>query len=503
MTCFRKLSSLLIGVCLISSAKAQTLSSYEDLALLFSRTQFGGSARIQGLGGAQVSLGGDYSSALSNPAGLGMFNRSEITLTPGLNFYDLNAEYNGQTVNNSKNRFNIPGISVVLHRPQEDRGFYGGAIGISVTRTNDLNFDLSYSGRSGFSIVDYFLEQADGFTVNELSPDFPVGQAWYNFLITDSSELDISFPQDRYFSEAIPDSAGTFTLQRSENAKRQGSQNQISLSYGGNFQDKLFFGGSLGITFLTMQSTRTYYERDFVFSNTNHESLDAITHEEVYDLEGSGINFTLGLIYRPVDIIQIGASLVTPTLYQLSGNYTSSVQSRWINPGGSYESSTFDPIVEEYTLKTPLRFATGLTVFLSKYGFITGDVEWQNYGRAKYESEIEPGLYNNNNQNIKALYKNTMNYRVGAELRYNVFRIRGGYNAMQNPFQAETQLSDKRVSWSAGLGVKTKKIAVDFAWIIEEQKSIYTSFIFNDNSAPIVNLNQRIVRTMLTIGYTL
>ncbi len=46
--------------------------SFVDNALLFSRTVPGGSARIQSIGGAQVSLGGDYSSAFSNPAGLGM-----------------------------------------------------------------------------------------------------------------------------------------------------------------------------------------------------------------------------------------------------------------------------------------------------------------------------------------------------------------------------------------------------------------------------------------------
>ncbi len=54
---------------------------FVDNALLFSRTQPGGSARIQALGGTQISLGGDYSSALSNPAGLGMYNKSEVTFS--------------------------------------------------------------------------------------------------------------------------------------------------------------------------------------------------------------------------------------------------------------------------------------------------------------------------------------------------------------------------------------------------------------------------------------
>src|SRR5690606_21811866 len=52
---------------------------YHELALLFSQYNYKGTARIQGIGGAQVSLGGDLSSALSNPAGLGFYNRSEFS----------------------------------------------------------------------------------------------------------------------------------------------------------------------------------------------------------------------------------------------------------------------------------------------------------------------------------------------------------------------------------------------------------------------------------------
>ena len=40
---------------------------YHEQALLFSNYNYNGSARIQGLGNTQISLGGDLSSALSNP----------------------------------------------------------------------------------------------------------------------------------------------------------------------------------------------------------------------------------------------------------------------------------------------------------------------------------------------------------------------------------------------------------------------------------------------------
>jgi hypothetical protein len=77
---FRASLSVLI-LFTLSNAFSQ---DYAETALLFSRTRPGGSARIQALGGSQIALGGDYSSAGSNPAGLGMFNKSEFTFSTGL-----------------------------------------------------------------------------------------------------------------------------------------------------------------------------------------------------------------------------------------------------------------------------------------------------------------------------------------------------------------------------------------------------------------------------------
>ena len=48
-----------------------------------SRTQFQyGTARSMAMGGALSSLGADASVMATNPAGLGMYSRSELTITP-------------------------------------------------------------------------------------------------------------------------------------------------------------------------------------------------------------------------------------------------------------------------------------------------------------------------------------------------------------------------------------------------------------------------------------
>ena len=52
--------------------------SYVDLAQLFSRDDFNGSARFEALSGAFGALGGDISSMTVNPAGLSVFSKNKV-----------------------------------------------------------------------------------------------------------------------------------------------------------------------------------------------------------------------------------------------------------------------------------------------------------------------------------------------------------------------------------------------------------------------------------------
>src|SRR5690606_27301877 len=105
---------LLSAIALLIAGEVYS-QSYAEAALMFSRTQPGGSARIQALGGAQISLGGDYSSAYSNPAGLGMFNRSEFTLSVGQRTSNTTTNYFGNEMSDDVSKLFIPGISGVFN----------------------------------------------------------------------------------------------------------------------------------------------------------------------------------------------------------------------------------------------------------------------------------------------------------------------------------------------------------------------------------------------------
>jgi hypothetical protein len=488
--------------------------SFVENALLFGRTRPNGSARMQAIGGAQIALGGDFSSALSNPAGLGMYNRSEFTLSPGLNFYNTEADHLGTSQKEATSKFTIPGLSYVFNSPNNKDGFWGGSFGISMTRTNDFNAFMRYSGDDNVSsIVDWFIQDAQGLSEDDLlSSDFPTGLAYSNFLFEDSTFYD--GPQGYYFSVLglYPDPEDIRHLRRQGSIKTKGAQYQWSLAYGGNYKDKFFFGANVGISTLRYTFSSTYSESNFFFElDPDFNPLDNLLLEETIDIEGTGVNLTLGVIFRPVDFLQVGASFATPTYYQITDSYFARFSTLWNNydylgtgtilNSESFES--FEPVIAEYNLTTPMKLSLGTAFFISNYGFISGDVEFINYRKAKYASDISGISFDGDNDAILASYQNTINYRIGAEFRLEAFRFRAGYNMQSNPYNTSTIDTNRSIETiSAGIGMRLTKFFIDFALLHSMAESEYSPYVFQNNTGPRVGLNNALTTGMVTVGFT-
>lgn len=511
---------LSLGVILMFFCSEVFSQGFVENALLFSRTKPGGSARIQGMGGAQVALGGDYSSALANPAGLGMFNRSEFTFSPGLNFYTSESGHLGNNDSDSKTVLTIPGVSLVWNKPAENGKFLGGSFGISLSRINDFQNSFQYgTNTSDPSIIDYFVQDANAigsstadFENNVYGGDIRTQLAYYNFLVEDSSYYSGS-PQ-KYFSllGTYPDDPDDIRhFNRVGNVDIKGAQYQLSLAYGGNVSDQFFFGGSVGVTTLRYRFKSLYRESNYSFElSPSYNPLDYLQLEETIDVEGSGINLTLGVIWRPVNFVQIGASLLTPTFYALTDTYTATLKTQWNNfdyygDGSRFlnsESDRIEPLISEYNITTPLKFSTGIAFFVGKYGFITGDVEFINYGKSKYSSDTPDVSFNPENNEIRSSFTDVINTRVGAELRYDVFRIRGGYALQANPYEQGVSTTNyKQNTISFGAGLRFDKFFIDVAWLQATGKSVFNVYGFSDGTGPITTLKNTLTSTMITAGF--
>ena len=490
----------LLLLCPMAGAFAQIEAGsfgYYNEALLFSQTRTGaGSARMQGIGGAQTALGADISSAYTNPAGLGLYNRSEVSFTPGLSYNTSNTDFFGTATEDTDLRFNVANFGVVINNSKKDGGLWkGGSWGITFTRTNDFNSRFRYEGENfDNSIIDFFLEQSNGLPISQLSG--LTGTAFDHYLINPAGN-------DIYDSFILG-----FPIQE-ETVETRGSQNQLSISYGGNVGDKFYFGLGVGLTTLRYRQDKTYREFDYFdpdFPNDPVILNDMVIREDL-DIDGTGFNATFGFIFRPTDVVRFGMSLQTPTFYNLDETYSYDFETNYNNFFLAAEDTLLSSIltqsdlfVSEYELSTPLRINTGVAFFLGKSGFISGDVEFVNYRNANLQSvdfDVDA-----DNRTINNLYQPTINLRLGGEYRVGNFRLRAGYAHFGDPFDIEDGIDRSSNTISAGFGVKFPNYYFDLGVNHSSLNSTYSPYTTIATASPLVNVDRNVTNAVFTLGFT-
>ncbi len=497
------LALFIFGYSVISNAQ------YFEDALRFSRNNYGlgSTARMQAIGGAQIALGGDISSAVSNPAGLGFFNKGVFVFTPSMDFISANTEYgilNNGTIDfqNSeetfRNNFNFANIGAVINFTKgrfTDDKFKGGSLAISLNRSNTFHMSRKYEGENGFnSIVDNILADAGSSSVNQLNE---LGFAAFDqFLIT-----PVGGGYDAF--------VGGFPIQN-ESIKERGSHYQMNIAWGGNYDDTFYFGGGIGLQFLNYKQERSYQEFDFLQGGSDLDSLNAIFIDDEIDVRGRGINFNFGTIFRPVDFLTIGVSYTSPTFMSLDEESFIDLEADW-DSGTSYtetvdgETTTFDLanidpyqsdlFVNNYKLRTPSKVAMGLAAFIGKNGFITGDVELVDYGRANLNSDDFSTSVDNDI--IDDIYESVINVRVGGEYRFDNFRLRAGYAYLPDPIK-DYNLQD-RTDITFGFGYRTFDYFLDFAVISSQTQQEATPY-FSELNQPLGRSDIRRTTVAVTFG---
>ena len=522
---FLRLLALTAGlVGLVSTAQAQ-FGYYND-ALLFSQTSFNGTARIQAIGGAQVALGGDASMANSNPAGLGFFNRSAFTFTPALDFHSSDSEYFGQTTSSFQNNFNIRQLGVVINYGKGDivpSKFKGGSLALSINRVNNFNNEINFDNfNNNNSIVDSFIERSGNAFPDDLG-GFQ-GVAYDHFLIEEADfNSDVDFFLDdaggrTYISPNFGDGtiegyaslfggfAGSLPRQN-EVLRTSGGQYQFNIAYGGNYDDRFYFGGGVGIQSVNYTQKRTYLESEYAFDDgTPDDILNSIRIVDRLDIEGAGINATAGIIARPVEFVTVGLTYTSPTYYALNEENDFIFSTDW-NSNYSYIagedtvdlgfiSTTSDLQISDYNLKTPSRLNLGTAFFLGRVGFISADFEFVDYANAQLKSD--DFVVTEDNDVIRDIYQSVVNYRVGAEFRLDEIRLRGGYAHQSDPFVDDEQDGARR-SITFGLGYRTQDYFVDLAVINSQYNVLYNPYTLMENS-PTVDIENTTTTVALTVG---
>ncbi|MFM7726083.1 MAG: hypothetical protein ACKO7B_05250, partial [Flavobacteriales bacterium] len=342
-------------------------------AFNFSQRSVAGTARFVGMGGAFCATGADLSTMSQNPAGIGLYRRVDVGLSPSLFTGHTSSDYLGGRTEDGRTGFNIGNAGMVFASdPQQGNpdGWVNWSFGVGYNRLYDFNNVKSFEGfNTTSSLLDYFASSAKGIPYENLD-DYSNYLAYYVFLINPDSLNN--------YTSAAP---GGNVLQR-RTSETRGGIGETSLTLAGNYMNKLYIGGSLAFCNLRY-SEDTYFE-ELDSKGLVTDTFKKHTYGQYLDTEGSGVNVKFGLIYRAADFIRIGATIHSPTWYEMSDAYSSDIVATF--DGNTTKTKQSAQGAFDYRFTSPFRAITGLTLMWQDKGLLALDYEFTDYGQASFSA---------------------------------------------------------------------------------------------------------------------
>ncbi len=439
-------------ISILSSFVCSNIKAQNDIdAMRYSQITFGGTARFASMAGSMGALGGDISTLTFNPAGIGIFRKTELSLTPSIFSQTTNSEYLNTNSQDRKLNFNFGHIGLVATIPlkENNNGWENVNFGLTYNRTNNFHNRIYTEGyNKTSSLLDSYVASANGHPDTDFD-QFSTGLAWETFLINpDTNGTNIYNHVIKNYGE----------LQR-KSVLTKGSMYETDISFGGNYKSKLFVGGSIGFV-------RTRYVEESLYEEIDEK--DTIAGFKSFALSndltttGKGVNLKLGIIVKPADWLRVGFAAHTPSSITMKDEYNSSMKSD-LDGGVRYEKKSEQGIFD-YNITTPYRLIGSVGFIINKIALINAEYEHVDYSYAQLYSR--PNVFSEVNTSIRKKYTNTNNIRLGGEIRLDPFAIRVGYALYGSPFKFGENKDASRTSYTAGLGYRSDNYFIDFAYVL-------------------------------------
>lgn len=442
----KKIFAILLTTFISIAAFAQN----ENDALRYSLINYGGTARFAGLSGAYGAVGADFSSLSQNPAGIGIYRKSEFSISPVLSLNNTTSNYDGQSFENSRNTMYLGNVGYVF--TQNLKGKAGPLVNIQFGF--GVNQLARYNNRmtlTGFNTENSLLTTY----VDEVNYTGAKPKDWDNFGSGLAYDANLIFYDSVDMRWAADMERGG--IKQSKTVETSGSLNETVLSAGANISDKLFLGITFAFPYIRYEENSIYTEDD---SENTNSYFNSFQKNDYLNTRGSGFNFKAGFIFMPVEYLRIGGAIHTPTnFYNMSDSYHSTINS-YFTGGESYSAKSSDGYFE-YELNTPFRAQGNLAVLIGKYGLISADYEYIDYSAARLHAFDYS--FSEENKAIRTNYTTASNLRLGAEIKSGIVALRGGYSFYGTPFRDMGKTGDRN-GYSFGIGVRDKGYFVDFAY---------------------------------------
>lgn len=491
-------------------------------ALRYSWYVPGASARIQAVGGAMTSLGGDLTAAFVNPAGLAFYRTGDFLITPMYRFGKTDATYYGRENREKSNLLTWGTSGVVLGGGDGQGKVRNVSLALGFNRTADFSSYTKYFGQNNqSSFSQQYVEQIGTggtppkFVAEDRGFRFGPGLALLSGWIDTTAGTGPNY-QYRSVAQGLATSTGLLQL---DSVEHSGGIYEFALGGAVNLQDKLMLGASIGVPILDYHRHRKFIEADATDDSLNR--FDFAQFTEDYRTKGVGLNVRLGLIYKPAEFWRLGFAFQSPTIYSLTDTYVSSITANTEKFLGTQTFSSDDAFYQQaygdyrfkYRLITPYRVSASVSYVLREIqdvtkqrGFITADVEYVNHKATTYMTDEEDASGEGTKQYLDALnsaidntYKGAFNFRGGMELKFTTIMVRAGVAYYGNPYKDLKGEYGDRLNLSGGLGYRNKGFFIDLTYVHSMGKDVNYSYRLqngNYSAAALRNVNGQILATL-------
>lgn len=443
-----KRQSILIVLCTLGSSMAMAQETYENANLM--GTDLNGTARYVGMGGAMEALGADISTMSSNPAGIGVFRKSQVVGSGGY------VGQNGSFAGESKGTASLDQLGFVY--------------AMRTGRSSFLNVGFNYHKSKNFKQILTAANSLDGASQNKLSVAKGV-EGLFNISENSSGTWvgdDYSFSQvDYLYYNALLMNSETaqYTYYNASGydfgRSSTGYIGTYDINLSGNQGDRFYWGLTVGLDDVHYNSYSRYAEQ-LAGDAAGSASLGTVTLADSRSITGTGLNIKAGVIFRPMEAspFRIGLYVHTPTWYDLStSNYTTLDNGSSVGEyDNGHSSESYD-----FRLATPWKFgaslghtvgsnlALGLTYEYSDYG--QTDTRVNEGGSDYYYDDYFYSASSSDkamNEHTGRTLKSVSTLKAGLEYKPQTnLALRVGYNYVSPMFSSDGYKDGTIASWGS------------------------------------------------------
>lgn len=511
----------------LMAAPALAQETYQDTKL--AENSLNGTARYVGMGGAMEALGADISTIGSNPAGIGLFRKNQVSLSAGV-MAQTDAEnytkFNNTTIDfdGSKSHVSLDQVGFVWS-PTRGRKSY-------------INLAFNYHKSADFNQILNAANNLNGASQSKLTAIKYAafhGQTGGDMVWTG---VDANYEKMMRFDEM----GNMYYYNGNEflyGQTQKGYIGQYDFNISGSINNRVWLGLTIGLHDVNYKSNSMYSE-NLKSDNPGGAISD---HYESLKIDGTGFDVKAGVIFRPVNDspFRIGAYLNSPVYYDLTMSGASRLEMVDVK---SYDDTAFsnNTCSYDYRLNTAWKAGVSLGHTVGNYLALGATYEYAWYDHM--DNRIKDGGYYDSwygdyyetsssddamNDNTRFSLSGVSTVKLGLEYKpMPLVAIRLGYNYVSPMFKEEGYrdqsiaspgtayaTSSDFTNWkatnriTAGVGFNYQGWAFDVAYQYSAQKGDFYPFMSyydnhdseNDCIAPATKVENNRHQLLMTLSY--